>query len=113
MSDDSARDVARRLGMTGQQLHKQLRRMIDRLLDRHHLAAKLFLGTDGKVTPHAREWLQRLADDNFVNRSAFHSDDREHAKREGRRELALEIIGSVRLDTAKLASLTSLEREVI
>jgi hypothetical protein len=108
---DSSTDLVRRISMSGPQLGKQVRRMISRMLDRHTVAAKLFLDDDGAVRPAAVKWFGQLAADNYVNRGAFHADPREHAYREGRRELALEIIGSADLDVERLASLTRLERE--
>jgi hypothetical protein len=111
MSDD-ATDLARRIGLKGPNMLKQLRRMIRQLLDRHRDAAALFLDRDGNLTPPARRWFADLADRNFVNRGCWHSDPREHAKREGRRELALEIINSARLDVGRLEALSRLEREV-
>jgi hypothetical protein len=54
----------------------------------------------------ALRWLDRLAADNFVFSSAYHDDAREAARREGRRELALEIIASVKLDPARLEKLS-------
>jgi hypothetical protein len=86
--------------------------MIGRLLDRHSNAAALFLDEDGALKPAARKWFAELAAQNFVNRGSWHADPREHAKREGRRELALEIIGSARLDVERLEALTRMEREI-
>jgi hypothetical protein len=112
VSGESPTDLARRLGMKVPQLRRQLHTLIRRILDRHNRAAQLFLDDDGNLKPAAREWFAELARDNFVNRSAFHEDPREHAKREGRRELALEIISSAHLDVERLGSLTRLEREM-
>lgn len=104
-------EVARRLG-NAPQLIGQLRRLIGRLLDRHSLAAALFLDDGGQVRPAAAKWFQQLAQDNYVNGGAFDADPREHAYREGRRSLALEILGSAHLDVERLGSLTKLEREI-
>jgi hypothetical protein len=109
---ESATEMARRLGMNGPSLLKQLRRIVKRLLDRQQHAARLFLDDDGELKPAAKAWFGQIAHDNFVTRSAWHEDAREHAKREGRRELALEIINSTRLDVERLEALTRLEREV-
>lgn len=109
---ESATDMAKRLGMSAPQLMKQLRRIKERMLTRHDLAAQLFLGADGKPTAAALKWLRHVAGENYVNRGTYHQDPREHAYREGRRELALEIIGSARLDVDKLNSLTAIEREM-
>jgi hypothetical protein len=96
----------------GPAMLKQLRQMAARLLDKHHAAAALFLGEDGAITRPAAAWMQQLAADNYVNGGAWHMDPREHAFREGKRELALEIINSARLDVARLEALTKLEREI-
>lgn len=109
---DSATDLARRIGLKGPHMLKQLRRMIRRLLDRHTAAADLFLDDRGAVRPEAEKWFRDLAANNFVNDGAWHTDPREHAFREGRRTLALEIIGSARLDAGRLEALTRLEREI-
>jgi hypothetical protein len=109
---ETAAETARRLSRTGPQLHHQLKRIIGRLLDRHAAAAKLFLDNDGAAKPAAVEWFRQLARDNYVNGGCWHENDREHAKREGRRELALEIIGSAKLDVDRLGALTKLEREM-
>lgn len=109
---DNATDLARRIAMEAPQLIKQVRRMVRRMLDRQSLAADLFLDDGGAVKAKALAWFAQLASENYVNRGAFHSDAREHAYREGRRELALEIIGSADLDVDRLASLIKLEREI-
>jgi hypothetical protein len=110
---ESVADTARSLSARGQDGIKQVRRMIRRLIDRHDTAAQLFLDPeDGQPTAAASKWFGQLAADNYVNGGAYHADPREHAYREGRRELALEIIGSARLDVEKLQKLTALEREV-
>jgi hypothetical protein len=111
MSSDPT-EVARQIGLKGPQALKQLKRMMRRLLSRHHLAVELFLGEGGKLTEPAREWMQQLAADNYVNKGAWHADPREHAYREGRRALALEIIGSAHLDVERLASLKKMEKEI-
>ncbi|HEX8400517.1 MAG TPA: hypothetical protein VF628_02310 [Allosphingosinicella sp.] len=92
----------RRIAYGGLSKAQQLRRMIRGLLDRHRLAARLFFGDDGKLRPDAAEWFAELADRNFVNRSTFHADPRVDAFNQGRRALAMDILGSVRLDQAKL-----------
>lgn len=109
---DPAIDLARRLQLKGPSMIKQLRQMTARLLDKHHAAAALFLGEDGKVTREAAAWMRRLADDNYVNGGAFKADPIEHAYRAGKRELALDIIRSAKLDLERLAALSNLEREM-
>ncbi|HEV2746421.1 MAG TPA: hypothetical protein VGW34_03875 [Allosphingosinicella sp.] len=109
------RDVAaesRRLEQAGRGIRDQLTRAIGRLINPHHLAARLFYGEDGELKPEAVEWFADLARRNFVDSPTFDIDARVDAKNQGRRELALEIMGSVRLDTAKLARLTRQLREV-
>jgi hypothetical protein len=105
-------ETARQIGLRGPQAMKQLKRMMRRLLNRHHLAVELFLGPDGKLTETAHEWMQQLAAENYVNEGAWHPDPREHALREGHRRLALKILRSVRLDIERLASLTKMEKEI-
>ena len=110
MSDDVA-DTVRRLGIKGQEGIKQVRRMIRRLRDRHHASAVLFLDPKtGEPSTAAAKWMRQLAADNYVNSGAYHQDPREHAYREGRRTLALEIIRSARLDADRLEALVELER---
>lgn len=109
---DEAIDLARRMQLKGPALLKQVRQMAARLLDKHHAAAALFLGEDGTVKPEAASWMRQLAADNYVNGGGFHADPIEHAYRSARRDLALEIIGSAKLDVERLASLTRLEREI-
>lgn len=95
----------RSIAYGGQPVTQQLRRMIGNLINPHRTIQLLFYGEDGKLRPEAVDWTQRLARENYVDVSAFDPDPRIHAKNEGRRELALEIIGSLHLDTAKLAAL--------
>lgn len=108
----TAEDLVRRIGMRGAELKKQLGHMIGRLRGRHHLAAKVFLGEDGEVTPAAADWMSRLARDNFVDSTTFSGDRDTMLINEGRRRLALEIIGSAKLDAGRLEALTRLEREI-
>lgn len=92
----------------------QLRRQWQKIFGAARDVRLLFWG-DGHATgprPETVRWLARLADDNFVNRSAFHEDAREAARREGRRELALEIIASVKLDPVRLDKLAEQMREI-
>lgn len=83
----------------------QLQRLIAKVIAPHRLAQLLFYGEDGQLKPEAVDWFGQLAAENFVDRSTFHDDPRVHAFREGQRALAIKILGSVRLDTAKLARL--------
>jgi hypothetical protein len=112
MSEESVTDLVRRLDLKGPSALKQLRTMIGRLLDRHHVAAALFLDVNGELKPDAKRWFAELARRNYVNGGCFDKDPREHAFREGRRELAQEIIASARLDAGRLEALTKLEREI-
>lgn len=109
---ETLNDMMKRLGLSAPQVLKQVRRLRDRLLSRHMLAQQLFTGPDGEPTPAAAAWLKQLAAENYVNRSTFHREDREQVRREARRELALEIIASARLDVERLNSLKELEREM-
>lgn len=111
MTDDVTQ-TARRLGLKGQEGLKQVRRLVGRLLDRHDRAAKLFLDDEGQVKPAAAKWFLQLAAENYVETGAFHQDAREHAYREGRRTVVLEIIRSARLDAARLDALIELERNM-
>jgi hypothetical protein len=105
-------EAAHRLGIKGQDGIKQVKRMIRRLLDKHKLAADLFLDDDGQVKPAAARWFRQLASDNYLDTGAWHQDPREHAYREGRRAVALEIIRSARLDAERLDRLVELERDM-
>jgi hypothetical protein len=55
--------------------------MVGRMLDRHAIAAAVFLGPDGQPTPAAAKWFDQLARDNYVNGGGWHENDREHAPR--------------------------------
>lgn len=90
----------------------QIRRRIGALINPHRTVQLLFYGPDGKVKPEAIEWLGRLASRNFIDSSAFDPDPRVHARNEGRREMMLEILGSLRLDTTELARLQGQLREI-
>jgi hypothetical protein len=69
----------------GPQLHKQLQRMIGRLLDRH--------ARGGEAVPRQRRQADKPAAasgsparrDNYVNGGCWHENDREHAKRRAAR----------------------------
>lgn len=108
----TAEDVVRRIGMKGHELKKQLSRMIRRLLDRHSLAAEVFVGEDGELRPAAVKWMRRLARDNFVDSTTWSGDRDTMLINEGRRRLALEILGSAKLDAGRLEALSRLEREI-
>ena len=103
----SADDLEQAAGGLAAQMAARFRLL---LAARRDIAA-LFLAGGKAPTPEAARWLTRLARDNHVNSSAFHEDAREHARREGRRELALEIIAAVRLDPARLNALAEQMRE--
>lgn len=103
------RDDAER---AAESLSDRFRRQWDRLTGAFRDVSTLFCAGGRKPTPAAIRWLERLANDNFVNGTAFHEDAREHARREGRRELALEIIASVRLDPMRLERLAEQMREI-
>jgi hypothetical protein len=103
-------DVEQRAGTISAQLRRAYNRMFMAARD-----VRLLFWGDGHATapkPEAVRWLDRLARDNFVRSSAFHEDAREHARREGRRELALEIIASVKLDPVRLDQLAEQMREI-
>lgn len=89
----------------------QIRRQIRRLMRPWRLSQQLFMGEDGQLRPSAAEWLADLGDRCFAERSTFHANDREQVRREARRELYLEILSGLRLDTNKLAALTRQLRE--
>lgn len=110
MQPDLATSI-RQISYGGEPVRQQLKRMISNLINPHHTIQRLFYGDDGKLKREAVEWTAKLASENFVDRSAFDPDPRIHARNEGRRELALEIISSLRLDTAKLAALNRELRE--
>lgn len=100
---DVRRD-AMKVARGGETRLKQLRRQLNRLIDPHAEAQALFLGADGRPSPAAIEWLDRLARDNFLRtttRPATASAE-DMLVNEGRRQLALEIFGSLRLDVAEL-----------
>jgi hypothetical protein len=106
------RDEAERAARQAGNIVAQIRRVTGRLLGAHRLAARLFVGDDGKLRPAAVEWFDQLARDNFVDRSTFVGGDRDKVLiNEGRRMLALEIMDSVRLDTRRLAELRRQEQE--
>lgn len=107
----SATEDARKIAAGGPGLRSQLQRLIDRMLNRHRLAERVFLGPDGQLTPAAIDWLDQLARENFVEGSTYLGDRDAMLIHEGRRRLALEIIQSVRLDVRRLDALTKLERE--
>lgn len=101
-------NIAERARQAAQSITLQLQR----LTRRFRLHRDLFLGDDGAVTPVAAEWLQDLGRRCFADGSTFHADPREHARREGRREVYLEIIAGLQLDGKKLAALTRQMREL-
>lgn len=104
MADASDRTL-RRIAAGGRSVAVQLRSLISRIIDRQWVARALFWGDDGKLKPEAEEWFAELAVRNYVHGGAFHVDRAEHCRREGRRELALEIIESAGLDTIRLGQL--------
>jgi hypothetical protein len=89
----------------------QVRRLIGRLLGRHREAQRLFLGEDGTLKPEAVVWFARLARENHVNGTTWSGDRDAMLIAEGRRMLALDIIGSVDLDQHRLDQLVRQERE--
>lgn len=104
MSDPTDR-ILRRITAGGRSVAGQLRALIARKVDELWIARALFYGGDGKLRPEAEAWLAGLAAANYVHKGAFHVDRAEHCRREGRRELALEIIESAGLDTVRLGQL--------
>jgi hypothetical protein len=99
------RDEIRATQHEAKSVRMQLRQRIEMLLGRYQLAKAVFCAEDGKPTPAAAIWLRQLAARNFVDRSTFHEDPREHARREGRREVALDIILSLDLDSEQVRRL--------
>lgn len=91
---------------------EQVRHRWQMLFHRQRDVHLLFLDDTRRPTEATLRWLDRVARENYVHSSAFHDDPREHARREGRRELALEIIASVRLDPARLEKLAEQMREI-
>lgn len=91
-------DDIRALGHQAKTVRQQLQQRLRMLLDHYFRSRGVFCDADGALTPAATLWLADLARRNFVHGSSFHIDPREHARREGRRELAMEILQSVRLD---------------
>lgn len=110
--NETLKEMIQRLGARAPEMLRQVRRLRNRLVEQHHLAAQVFLGEDGNPTPAAAEWLRRLARDSYVESTTFSGDRDAMLIREGQRKLALQILSSVRLDTERLASLRELEREV-
>lgn len=106
------REEADRLATRAISQAQQVARVRGRMMRRHFLAAKLFLGEDGQLGPHAVPWFAELARTGFVDETTFVAGDREQTLiNEGRRQLALEILDSVNLDQGRLAALVRLERE--
>lgn len=100
--------IAERARATAAVLKLQLRR----LTRRFRLNRDLFLGEDGEPSPTAVEWLRDLGKRCHADTSTYHADPREHARREGRREVFLEIVDGMALDGKKLAALTRQMREL-
>lgn len=105
-------DDVRRIRYGGRSMCDQLRQMIGNLMNPHRRAQRLFYGDDGRLKPDAVDWFAELADRNFVNGGGFSTDPLQLAANTARRELVLEMMGSLRLDTAKLDQLTRQLREV-
>jgi hypothetical protein len=105
-------DDARAIAHEARSASAQLRRMIGKLLNPFRTASALFYGADGQLKPEAIAWFGALAARNFIDRSTFDPDPRINDMNQGRRELMIEILDSVRLDTAKLAKLQRQLREV-
>lgn len=68
---------------------------------RHYRA--IFLDEDGSVSIHGQKVLAHLNRFCRGNASAFHADPRIHALLEGRREVLLLILGSLKIDSATIA----------
>lgn len=108
----SVREEAQRLASLARAPAEQAKRLIGRMFGAHRDAVALFCGSDGELRPEAVSWFARLAADNFVQGTTFVAGDRDAMiKNEGRRELALEILASVRIDQARLARLNRQARE--
>ncbi len=105
---DDPMSIAEKARQTAAALARQLRK----LTNRFRIHRDLFLGEDGTPTPPAAEWLRDLGKRCFADGSTYHADPREHARREGRREVYLEIIAGLELDGKKLAALTRQMREL-
>ena len=89
-----------------------LRRQIEALVAPWRVVRRLFTDpATGELTADAVDFFARLARTCHVDGSAYHPDAREHARREGRREVALEIMGQLQLDQKRLAALVEQTRQ--
>lgn len=63
----------------------------------------------GAMTRDGEIVLADLRDHGFLNKSTFHADPYEAAKRQGRRELALRIVQHLNLDEAQVQQLVEID----
>lgn len=63
----------------------------------------------GAMTRDAEIVLADVRDQGFLNKTTFHADPYEAAKRQGRRELALRILQHLNLDEAKVQQLVEID----
>jgi hypothetical protein len=82
-----------------------------RLLDRHAIAARCS-STTTAAEARGGGMVRQLARDNYVNAARGMKTTARACETRRRRELALEIIRSAKLDVERLGALTRLEREV-
>lgn len=99
------------LGQRAAAFRRSIRDRLVALTARHGRYRRLFRGEDGELTPDAAAFFAEIAKRGRVHDSSFHTDPREHARREGARELALYLMSGLELDGAKLAALTRQLRE--
>jgi hypothetical protein len=105
-------DRAERLAGRAGGMLETLRRQIEALLTPWRVSRRLFTDpATGALTPDAVAFFGRLARTCHVDGSAYHPDAREHARREGRREVALEIMGQLQLNQERLAALLEQTRQ--
>ncbi|GAA0749562.1 hypothetical protein [Sphingomonas trueperi] len=99
------------LGQRAAAFRRSIRERLAALTSRHSRYRRLFREEDGTLTPDAAAFFAEIAKRGRVHDSSFHTDPREHARREGARELALYLMSGLELDGAKLAALTRQLRE--
>lgn len=107
----SPRDEAESIGRDARGVLAQLRRRIRLILDRHSIYSRVFK-PDGAVSPSAAAVLEDLARYCHADKSTFRPDPRDHARIEGRREVWLYIISSMKLDQEQIAALNRQAREI-
>jgi hypothetical protein len=83
--------------------------MIRRLLDKHELAAELFLDRRRPADRRRGQWFRQLASDNYVNRARGTRTRANMPTARAAASFALEIIRSARLDAERLDRSSSLK----